>query len=177
MKKLIALASFLVLIIACEGPEGPPGIDGTNGVNVTGKAFEITADFNSANNFAVNVTVPNSIQVFNSDVALVYVRDPQASADNGADVWEPLPRTFFFNGGGFAQFQFNFIFDENQNIFDLDLFIESDDLDALDASFTQNQDFRIVIVPADFATQNDVSNLNDLLSTLNIDANQISLLN
>ncbi|WP_459209691.1 collagen-like protein [Aquimarina rhabdastrellae] len=180
MKKLITLLSLvLIAFTACEGPEGPPGrdgLDGQDGETILAKAFEITADFNAANNYAINVVVPNTIEVFDSDVALVYLRDPAASSTNGADVWEPLPRTFFFNGGGYAQFQFNFLFDESRSIFDLDIFIESDDPGALDASFTQNQDFRIVIVPADFAQNNDVSNLNEVLATLNIDSTQIPLL-
>ncbi|MCK8520258.1 hypothetical protein M0D21_01695 [Aquimarina sp. D1M17] len=145
MKKIFALLFMTsILFTSCSN-------DDDTDFDTIGSTFEITATFNAGNDYRIEAVVPNNIDVFDSDVALVYVLDPIQSNAAQADVWEPLPRTFFFDGGGFAQFQFNFIFDAQQNIASIDIFLESDDLAALAPDITDNQDFRIVIVPSSFA--------------------------
>lgn len=163
MKKIFAILFICsISFIACEGPEGPPGppgLDGESGNNFLAQTFEIeNINFvpGDDSNATVNVVIPNDIEVFESDVPLVYIIDPLASSENRVDVWEPLPRTFFFDDGGFAQFRYNFIFDANTGIFDLDIVLETDNFSSLDTTFTQNQIFRIVIVPSDFATNTKV---------------------
>jgi len=145
MKKfflLLLCTSFL--ITSC-------GSDDDFDNDTIGRTFDEIVTFDATNNFAVEIIVPDNIEVFNADVALVFVRDPERSAAEQSDVWEPLPRTLFFPGGGFAQYQFNFIFNEEQNIASLELFLESDNLGGLAPDITNNQRFRIVIVPSAFA--------------------------
>jgi len=166
IRKILPLLLFTFLLVSCRNDDDNVDFD------TIGQTFEISnVDFITSDGFQaiVNVVVPNSITVFESDVPLVFVLDPVASAANGVDVFEPLPRTFFFNNGGFAQYRFNFIFDEGTGIFDLDLVLESDDFDVLGNDFTQNQIFRIVIVPSEFAETHDTSNLDTVLSDLNLD--------
>ncbi|GAA4271657.1 hypothetical protein U6A24_13810 [Aquimarina gracilis] len=150
MKKIFLLLCFTTILFASCSNDDDTDFD------TIGSTFEITTTFNAANNFAIEAIVPNNIDVFDSDVALVYVLDPIRSAAEQADVWEPLPRTLFFDGGGFAQYQFNFIFDAQLNIASIEIFLESDDLNALDSDITDNQDFRIVIVPSSFAENTNV---------------------
>ena len=166
IRKILPLLLFTFLLVSCRNDDDNTDFD------TIGQTFEISnVDFVSPDGFQafVNVVVPNNVSVFESDVPLVYVLDPAATAANGADVFEPLPRTFFFNNGGFAQYRFNFIFDDATGIFDLDLVLESDDFDTLGNDFTQNQIFRIVIVPSEFAATHDTDNLNTVLSDLNLD--------
>ncbi len=151
MKKIIALLCFTTLIFTSCVDDDDIDFD------TIGKTFEITGTFNAANNFAIEAVVPNNIDVFDSDVALVYILDPVRSAAEQADVWEPLPRTFFFSPSGFAQFQFNFIFDSDINVASIEIFLESDDLGALASDITDNQDFRIVVVPSSFAESTDIN--------------------
>ncbi|WP_109300844.1 hypothetical protein [Aquimarina sp. AU474] len=153
MKKIFTLLCLATFIFSSCSSDDDTDFD------TIGSTFEITGTFNTANNFLVEAVVPDNINVFDSDVALVYVLDPTNSTAQ-VDVWEPLPRTFFFNGGGFAQFQFNFIFNAQQNIASVEIFLESDDLTALAADITDNQAFRIVIVPSAFAQSTDI-NLKD----------------
>lgn len=172
MNRFISLPFLLltVLLISCSNDDDNNFVD--TDTDTIGQTFEIgNIDFVTADGFqaTVNVVVPNTIEVFSSDVPLVFVLDPVATANNGVDVFEPLPRTFFFNNGGFAQYRFNFIFDGPSSIFDLDLVLESDDFDALGADFTQNQVFRIVIVPAEFAQSHSTDDLQTVLSDLNLD--------
>lgn len=172
MKKylILSLSLLAVLLISCTNDDDNNFVD--TDTDTIGQTFEVgNIDFETTDGFQanVNVVVPNSIVVFNSDVPLVFVLDPILTAENGVDVFEPLPRTFFFNNGGFAQYRFNFIFDEQTGIFDLDLILESDDFDALGNDFTQNQVFRIVVVPAEFAQTHSTDNLDTVLSELNLD--------
>lgn len=150
MKRIFLLLCFTtILFTSCSN-------DDDTDFDTIGSTFEITTTFNAANDFRTEAVVPDNIDVFDSDVALVYVLDPVRSAAEQADVWEPLPRTLFFDGGGFAQYQFNFIFDAPQNIASIELFLESDDLGALAPDITDNQDFRIVIVPSAFAENTNI---------------------
>ncbi|GGG33197.1 hypothetical protein GCM10011344_37620 [Dokdonia pacifica] len=165
IRKILPLLLFSFILFSCAN-------DDDINTDTIGQTFEISnVDFITTDGFqgVVNVVVPNNISVFESDVPLVFILDPAATAANGVDVFEPLPRSFFFNNGGFAQYRFNFIFDDATGIFDLDLVLESDDFDALGNDFTQNQIFRIVIVPSEFAETHNTDNLNTVLSELNLD--------
>lgn len=167
IRKLLPLLLLSIFIGSCSNDD-----DVIIDTDTIGQTFEVSnVDFVSADGFEafVNVVVPNNIAVFDSDVPLVFVLDPVATAANGLDVFEPLPRVFFFDDGGFAQYRFNFIFDSVSGVFDLDLVLESDFFDGLGDVFTQNQVFRIVIVPSEFAQTHDTDNLAEVLSELNLD--------
>lgn len=70
MKQLfISLLAVGLLSASCVGPEGPPG---DPGINILGKVIEVSIDLNQSNNYEQLVTLPLSIEVFESDVVLVY---------------------------------------------------------------------------------------------------------
>ncbi len=150
---LLGIAALSLIFISCEGPAGRDGFDGRDGLDgIEASIFEIEdVNFVSTNGetATINVTADNRIDIIQSDVALVYVLDPvQTAANNGQDVWEPLPSTFFFDDGGFAQFRYNFIFDEPSNVFDVEITLESNDFNELETLFTDDQIFRIAVIPA-----------------------------
>ncbi|WP_025740435.1 hypothetical protein [Aquimarina pacifica] len=178
-KAFFLLIIFAALFTSCEGERGPAGLDGFDGLDgedggvFLAQTFEMdNIDFISSDGFsaAIDFPIPNSIEVFEADVALVYILDPELSADEGVDVWEPLPRTFLFDDGGFAQFRYNFIFDDPSGIFDIQIVLESDDFAALDATFTEDQIFRVVVVPSTFAetTSIDLSNFEAVQESLQL---------
>ena len=74
MKKIVFLLAIVSTFVftACEGDPGPPGPQGEPGINILGKVFEATVDFTAGNDFRQLVTIPSSIEVFESDVILVY---------------------------------------------------------------------------------------------------------
>ncbi|MEW7292933.1 collagen-like protein [Aquimarina sp. 2304DJ70-9] len=168
MKKILFLLSLsLVLFSSCEGDQGPPGPEGPPGL--IGEAFERTITFTAANEFIERV--PLDPNIVDSDVILVYRLE---AVDNNLDVWEPLPTgsVFFFNDTtgaieGFLYYRFNF------TVGDVDIILESDAPDLAGPEFTDNQTFRIVIVPADFATTTDIdlNDFNAVQSALNLEFN------
>ncbi|NNL02931.1 MAG: collagen-like protein, partial [Eudoraea sp.] len=90
------------------------------------------------------------------------------------DIWRLLPQTRILNQG-LLQYNYDFTF------LDVLLFLESDfDLGTLSPGDTDNQVFRIAIVPAEFAQSSkmDTSNIEEVMSSLNvreIDINRIKL--
>lgn len=157
MKKILLLLAVTtsLFITSCEGDPGPPG---EPGINILGQVFEVNVDLNANTNFQQLVSIPSNIEVFESDVILVYWLE---GVDNGLDLWSPLPQTIYVNGGSF-QYTFNHTFA------DVLLFLQGDiDLNSLGPDFTNDQIFRIAVVPSEFAT--DGLSMDGLLEQLNID--------
>ena len=179
MKKIATLlGAFLVLIsISCEGPTGPPGIDGANGENgLTSQVFELeNVDFGydaSTNLFSYLITFSDftSFEVLDSDAVLVYRYDGSIEFNNGevADAWSLIPQNFFLDQGTIQ-------YSNAHTYADTELFIDGNfDLSNLDPAFTDNQIFRVVIVPGSVAAgKMDVSNINSVLNSLGISEENI----
>lgn len=165
MKKALALLTVISLVfISCEGdpgPPGPPGLDGQDGLDgLIGQVFEVEADFNATNDFSALFEYPPGVEVFESDVILVY---QLVAVDNGLDIWEPLPRTLFFQDGILMYgYDFSFV--------DINFFLDGTvDLTQLDPTLSQNQIFRVAIVPAEFAQNLKNKSLETVMSALNIE--------
>ncbi len=160
MKRILTLiTAFTLILTSCEGPQGPPGFDG---VNFVGQSFERTVDL-VAPNYESTFAVPNNIELFQSDMVLVY-HLVGIDAD-GFDIWRLLPDTVYTNDG--QEFQYNF-----EHSFDLvTVFIEAPstfDFNSLLPGDTLGQTFRTVILPVDFINSNniDVNNFNEVFSYL-----------
>ena len=164
---LFLAISSTILFSSCEGPEGPPG---EPGINILGQVFEANVNFQynpAANNYTDLITIPNTIEVYESDVILVYRLG--APAPNGDDVWEPLPQSRFFSNGDIMQYVFDHTF------YDVKFYIEGNfDLSLISTDFTDNQIFRIAIVPSEYGTAN--LTMEDLLQGLQINPTEIQKL-
>ena len=175
MKKIFTLIGIFALVLtSCEGdqgPQGPPGFDGEDGVNIVGTTYEVdNVNFSATNDF-YRFQFPSGSALVDSDAVLVYRLE---SVTDGLDVWEPLPTaTIFYEDGGFLQYRFNY------TVGDVDIILESDDISLLDAEFTSNQVFRIVVVPSDFAEDfnGKTPSLEALMSALNISDQDFKKLN
>tara|TARA_R110002072_G_scaffold118631_2_gene250920 strand:+ start:28198 stop:28701 length:504 start_codon:yes stop_codon:yes gene_type:complete len=149
-----------VLFSSCEGPEGPPG---DPGINILGQVFETNVNFSANNNFSQIVTFPSNVEVFESDVILVYLLESVTS--NGDDVWSQLPQTFFPPQG-------TLLYSFDHTFFDVRLFLDSNfDLNTLGSEFTNNQIFRIAVVPSEYANAN--LTMDELLQGLEINPTEI----
>ncbi len=189
MNKFSTILGAVIVFVfaACEGPQGPPGFDGLDGldgldgadgiqgqvVEVEGVNFGYDAD---ANLFSTLITFSDvtDFEVFESDAVLVYRHDGVIDLNDGttADSWTQIPQNYFLNEGT-IQYVFAHTF------VDLELFIDGNfDLSTLSTDFTDNQLFRIVFVPSEYAESPDfdASNIESVMSHLNIDEEHITTL-
>ncbi len=171
MKKISGILMVLVfsLLTGCEGIPGPPGrdgLDGEDGESFLGSVFEIERDFTSENDYQAFFEFPNTIEVFESDVVLVYILWEQAEDQNGdpLDVWRLLPQSVVL-GDEILQYNYDYTFA------DVRLFLEgSIDFGTLNAAEALNQIFRVVVFPAAMVKNNqvDLSNFNSVMQGLKI---------
>lgn len=162
------LLAFSILFMSCEGDPGPPGRDGLDGLDgdtLLGTVFETQAiDFNAGNDFSTLFTFPNNFEVFDTDAILVYLLEDVTSDGIGgqADIWTPLPQTYFLTEG-------TLLYSFNHTYFDVAIFLDGDyDLSLTPDTFAQDQIFRIVVVPADpFGSADiDASNFKAVLNAI-----------
>ncbi|WP_339840670.1 collagen-like protein [uncultured Maribacter sp.] len=176
MKKLNLFLGALVtiLFISCEGPQGPSGFDGfdgidgedgEDGVNILGQVMDIEGTFTLENDFAIFYEFPQSVEVFETDVVLVYLLWDETEDGNGdlVDIWRLMPQTRILDQG-LLQYNFDYTF------FDVNIFLESDfDLSTLPAGDTENQVFRIAVLPAESTTGKlDTSDINSVMAHLGV---------
>lgn len=162
MKRLLPLFTVFALVFtSCEGPQGPPGFDGLDGLDgeiIASSAFEIVIDFNTVNDF--EYIEAYGFNVLPSDVTLVYILwDTQ----NGQDIWRLMPQTVYF--GDDTNLVYNFDFTQDDVRFFLD---GTTDFSTLDDVWTQDQVFRVVVVPADNVDGIDVSDINAVMNLIDI---------
>lgn len=175
-------AVIILVFAACEGPQGPPGYDGLDGLDgqdgIQGQVVEVEGvNFGydaGANLFSTLITFSDvtNFEVFESDAILVYRHDGLIDLTDGstADAWTQIPQNYFLDEGT-IQYVFAHTF------VDLELFIDGNfDLSGLSTDFTDNQLFRIVFVPSEYAESPDfdASNIEQVMSTLNIDEEHIT---
>ncbi len=134
------------------------------------EVFEVTKSFNIGNQFSNLITYP--IRLFPSDVVLVY-RLTNLNPSS-TDIWQPLPKTYYFANGS-RDFSFEYDFTQ----LDLNIYIAGNDLTTLPNEFKTNQTFRIVIVPANFANKNsklDLLSYKEIIAKYKIDDTKIKSL-
>ncbi|GAB4516449.1 MAG: hypothetical protein Tsb004_26240 [Allomuricauda sp.] len=186
MNKFSTILGAVIVFVfaACEGPQGPPGFDGLDGLDgapgapgIQGQVVEVEGvDFGydaQANLFSTLITFSDvtNFEVFESDAVLVYRHDGVIDLSDGstADAWTQIPQNYFLPGGT-IQYVFSHTF------VDLELFIDGNfDLSTLSTDFTDNQLFRIVFIPSEYAQSPDfdASNIDSVMSKLQINEGQV----
>jgi len=164
MKRILTLISvFALLFTACEGDPGPPGFDGLDGLDgglIVSQAFEIELDFTTENDFSF--VEPYGFEVLPTDVTLVYI---EWEVDNGEPIWRLLPQNVFFDDNSVLVYNFDFTQD------DVRFFLDgTTDLNTLDTVWTQNQVFRVAVVPADNVGRIDYSDINTVMELYDIES-------
>ncbi|MEO0570129.1 MAG: collagen-like protein [Bacteroidota bacterium] len=176
--KLLLGIALAAVTFGCEGPEGPPGppgfdgLDGQDGVNILGQVVEIEGTFSVENDYRIFFEFPQTLEVFESDIVLVYllwdqIEDPDGG--NPIDIWRLLPQTRILDQG---LLQYNF----DHTFLDVNIFLESDfDLNTLLPGDTDNQVFRIAVVPTEFGSNPsiDLTNLNSVMDAMKFDTSNM----
>jgi hypothetical protein len=182
MKKFnVVLGSLITLFfLSCTGTQGPPGFNGfdgldgfdgrdgangADGVTILGQVLDIEGSFTFENNFAILYEFPQTVEVFESYIVLVYLLWDQTEDGNGeaVDIWRLMPQTRILDQG---LLQYNF----DHTFLDVNLFLESNfDLTTLQPSDTDNQVFRIAVLPSDLTEGKlDKSSIQSVMGRLNI---------
>src|SRR6056297_534392 len=187
MKKfsLVFEGLIVALFMACTGPQGPPGFDGfdgldgldgrdgqdgQDGINILGQVFDIEGSFLPENNFEILYEFPQTVEVFETDVVLVYLLWDETQDGNGeaVDIWRLMPQTRILDEG---LLQYNY----DHTFLDVNLFLEFtiNEADLLPGD-TDNQVFRIAILPAEM-TQGKIntSNIHSVMGRLNVSEENI----
>lgn len=165
MKKILTLFAFVSLVVL----QGCTTSDDTDFVDhdTISEVFEVTTSFNTSNGFAT--IVPLAPPIFNSDVVLVYHLFSDA---NGVDIWRPMPQTYYMSDGGALDYNFDFTTSR------VSIFLGANfELANLSGAWTQNQTFRIVIVPGSFSKTLKSNDFSAVIKALNIKESQIQKIN
>ncbi|KAA0988988.1 hypothetical protein [Dyadobacter aurulentus] len=172
-KKLIPLLLVLVALFqGCRGPEGDPGADG---VNVVGSTIDLVdVNFNAGNNFEYSMSFDQAdLEVLESDAVLIYIHwNDVTSGNQTLKAYRLMPQTAFLGGNQLLTYNFD------QTVNDFSIFLDGNvNLANLSAEYTQDQSFRIVVVPADFAARKsgsvDYNDYDAVVKAFNIDESKI----
>ncbi len=155
MKKVILCLLFCSILVACEGDRGPMGPPGEPGINILGQTFEYDhIDFvyeSQYNLWSALIDIPTGIEVYDSDAILVY-RKSWISGTNGPIVTYSLIPQDFFVPNGTIEYVYN------HTAADVELLIDGNfNLAYISPDFTDNQGFRFVVIPAEFANNPNVN--------------------
>ena len=166
MKKITTILLILaaVTITSCEGPMGPPGLDGDA---LIGTIFEIEGDFTPQDEYRLFFDFPSDFVIYDTDIVLVYILWQHV---DGMDIWRLLPQTVVLDEG---VIQYNF----DYTVADVQVFLEfTIHEDDLHEDETDNQIFRIAVLPADFMANNafDENDFNSILKAPELKLNTIN---
>ncbi|MDP5000828.1 MAG: hypothetical protein NWQ14_04600 [Flavobacterium sp.] len=160
MKKITLLIAFIGMITlqSCTVNEVQDNVDN----DTISEVFEVTRTFNTGNGFSTLVDL--GVPIYSSDMILVY---HLYDVVGGEDVWRLMPQTYYFNGGGELDYNFDF------TRYDVSIFLDANfPLIDLSSAWTQNQTFRIVIIPGYFsnrsATQVDFNDYDAVIQAYGI---------
>jgi hypothetical protein len=173
MKKITIIIMLFssVFILSCEGPMGPPGMPGEDGTSLLGTVFELEGDFQPSNNYELFFDFPNNFEIYDTDVVLVYILWDVVNVNGkNTDVWRLLPQTIVLDEG---VIQYNFDYTVN----DVRIFLEATiPFSELLPAETQDQVFRIAVLPADFVASKKAAEIMDLGILMNSPEVKFSLI-
>ncbi|SDH32459.1 hypothetical protein SAMN04488062_10643 [Flavobacterium omnivorum] len=161
MKKITLFLVFIGMMAlqSCEVTE----VYDTTDSGPRTEVFEVTTSFNSNNNYSSLVEF--NPPIYSSDSVLVY---HLYDTVNGQDIWKLMPQTYYFNDGGALDFNFDY------SRFNVNIFLSANfSLNTLPSSWTQNQTFRIVIIPDGFAKTINKNNIDSVMSALKVDKSEV----
>lgn len=178
MKTLAQLLIILLTMsfISCKGPRGLPGLDGRPGEDggiYLGTAFKLKGDFTADNQYSLLYKFPSSFEIYESDIVLVYILWEITNDQYEDEVWRLMPQTQIVDTrDGTAILQYNF----DYTFHDVQVFLDGDvNFATLGPGDLENQYFRIVVLPVDFAEQANINNYNSIINSPELYINSIDI--
>src|SRR5690606_33261000 len=149
MKRILTLmlcSVFLFTSCGDDGPPGPQGPPGEDGLYVVGETYEYDVDFTYYADDNLHSAWLEFPDVEPSDGILVY----RMALIQNEETWSLIPQNFFLPQG-IIQYVYTHTID------DVELIIDGNfDLSDLGNNYTQNQVFRVIVVPSDYASTSGV---------------------
>ena len=154
MKKIFTLLFISIFTLtSCGndgaiGPQGPPGADGLDGLDGLGYTFEETVTFDYFSNenlYSAIIQISDDIATAHpeADAVLVYRLEVQTDDIGDFDTWSLIPQNFFIDEVKTIQYVYN------HTPSDVEVIIDGNfNLSTLDAGFTENQTFRVIVIPS-----------------------------
>lgn len=159
MKKIILLLAVVTSMTFLQGCDGDPGPQGPPGYSAESEVFEIrNVNFINDGGGFYGIIYEN-LNILNSDMILVY---RLSGVSNGLDIWEPIPKTYYFNNA--EELDYNFDFTMN----DISIYLGYTDQSVLTPAFIQNQVFRVVVIPGRLTNKIGATDYNSVKKVLNI---------
>lgn len=177
--KTLKLASKFIILFALffssctEGPTGPQGPEGPPGPEILPVSFEFNATMLQETGFESFHEIPAEIDVFDSDMILLYVLEDFIEEEN-LDVWRQLPLTEF-TGNGTLLINFDF------TLFDIRVFLDANYPLGSNDGFDEVL-MRAVHIPADFLGKmksdsfDQVQSLKDLENLLGVEIEDLGFM-
>lgn len=147
----ILLLFTAIAFASCQGEEGPMGPPGEDGINIVGSVYEIKGSFSSSNDYTLYYQFPSNL--VDGDVVMVYILWEETSDGHGGtlDVWRPLPQVVYLDEG-ILQYNFDY------TLGDVQIFLGGTvNPVVLTPADTDNQIFRVAVIPADLAKSKSVN--------------------
>lgn len=116
----------------------------------------------SPNNGRYEAIVPLNPNILSTDVVTVYRR----TVDNGTTVWEPIPTTLYIPNVNNPNVDLEVDYNFNFTTTDVLLYMQATLDLATTPQYTQNQIFRIVLIPGYVAKNLDTNNYNAVMSAI-----------
>jgi len=179
MKKILSLLLISVFALTscgedgAVGPQGPPGENGLDGLGYT---FEETLTFDYFSNdnlYSAIIEISDGIATEQpeADAVLVYRLEVLTDENGEFDSWSLLPQNFFTEEGT-IQYVYN------HTASDIEVIIDGNfDLSNIDAGFTENQTFRVIVIPSlIFSSELNLSDMKAVMKALNLEEADVKAL-
>ena len=175
MKKIVIVLAvlFSAVFSSCEGPQGIPGQNGLDGQDgFLSEVFELK-NINFDTEFIIRrrLTPP----IFAADAILIYRLSGLIDENDTKPIWQPIPRTIFFDNGD--EFDYDFDFSKE----DFTIYAKGNYNILTTPNLIYDQTFRIVILPGYFSGKSkktvDLSDYNAVIKAFKIDERNVKILN
>lgn len=156
MKKIFLLLS----IVSVFGLTGCNNDDDKTDFDTYPEVFDTNpVTFSPDNTGRYSVVVPLTPNILSTDVVSVY----RKTVDLGTTVWEPIPTTLYIPNGDNDDLEVDYKF--NFTTQDVLLYMQAT-FDLTGSQYTQNQVFRIVLIPGYIAQSLDTNNYDAVMSAV-----------
>lgn len=149
MKKILLLFAAVGMFSLSSCSSDDDNVDN----DTISEVFQVNVNFLAP---SYSIVQPLNPVIYSSDVVLVY---RQIGLSGNKPIWQSVPHTLYLDEG-----ELDYVFDFTES--DINIYLQSTYDLALTPELTQNQTFRIVIVPGYFSSTVNVNDYDAVMNAL-----------